>query len=330
MKSGKEIRCSLCGEPAATRIAYAKLWLCKKHFIEFIEKRVFESINRYRLAGQGQRMLVAVSGGKDSITMLYLLHKTSMKMGFEVIALHMDLGIGTYSKISREIVEHFCKSLGTPLIILDLKTLIGYSLPELVHKTRRPPCSICGLIKRYLINVVAQEIKADAAALGHHLDDLLPYILKNFMLQNLFEISKLGPKTESVDGFVGRIRPLYDVSEHEIALYAKLSNLPFVDEECPYTSKKSLDKQVKEFLNNLESLHPGIKISFARAVARNIHVYKTLSVAKTLKRCVVCGAPSSDDMCSFCKLTNRVAGRPLGAEVRLKIRDMLSSLGLLK
>lgn len=330
MKTSKEIRCSLCGEPAVTRITYAKLWLCKKHFIEFIEKRVLETLNRYKLAGRGQRILAAVSGGKDSITMLYLLHKASMEMGFKVIALHIDLGIGIYSKISRETVEHFCQSLGIPLITLDLKTLIGYSLPELVHKMRRPPCSICGLIKRYLMNVVAQEIKADAVALGHHLDDLMPYIFKNFILQNLFEISKLGPKTESENGLVGRIRPLYEVSEHEIALYAKLSNLPFVYEECPYAGKKKLDKQVKEFLNSLEGLHPGIKISFARAVARNIHVYKALSTTKPLKKCTVCGAPSSDDMCSFCKLTNRVAGKPLGAEVRLKIRDVLSSLGLLE
>ncbi|MDK6029378.1 TIGR00269 family protein [Ignisphaera sp. 4213-co] len=317
-----KIKCSFCNENAVTRIGYAKLWLCKEHFIQFIEKKVFNTFKRYGLGGKNWRILAAVSGGKDSVSMLYILHKLSKDIGFELIALHIDLGIGEYSKISREVVENLCKSLGIPLIVLDLKELTGFNLPEMVSKTKRPPCSLCGLIKRYLINVAAQELKANAVALGHHLDDLIPYIIKNFVLQNLFEISKLGPKTDTLNGLVGRIRPLYEVSEDEIMLYAYLAKLPFVQNECPYSARKGLEKTIREFINNAEKRHPGFKIAFARSIAKNIEIYKNIGKEEPLKQCKICQSPSNSEICSFCKITAKVAGKPLGSEVKTKIAQL--------
>ena len=323
------LKCSLCDEPAVTRISYAKLRLCKKHFIEFIERRVLEALKRYRMVDKGYRVLVAVSGGKDSSAMLYILNKISRELGFEIIALHIDLGIGEYSKRCREAAEKLCKEINTPLIVLEIKELLGLTLPEIVSRSRRPPCSVCGLLKRYLINAVAYEAKADVVALGHHLDDLIPYILKNFILQNIAEISKLGPKTETVNGFVGRIRPLYEVSESEIALYAMLNNLPVVLDECPYSpSGRGIEAEIRKFINSLEAKHPGMKIAFARAVARNIDFYKRGGEEKQIMKCSVCGFPSNSELCSFCRLTAKVLGSPQGGRVRDEIKKIISSLGL--
>ena len=328
----KVIKCSYCDEPAVTIIRYAKLRLCKKHFTEFIVRKVRRSIERYRLIESGWRVLVAVSGGKDSNSLLHILAKLSKEMNFEIIALHIDLGIGEYSKKSREAVEKLCKSLGVPLIIVDLRELIGAGLPDIVARTRRPACSVCGLIKRYIINVVGVELGADVVALGHHLDDLLPYIFKNFILQNLGEISKLGPRTESDEGLVGRIRPLYEVLESEIMLYTTLESIPVVNETCPLSIKRrSLESEVRDFLERLESRSPGFKIGFARSIARNIDFYRRgLANSKPLRRCAYCGMPTSEDVCAFCKLTERTLGKPMGPIVREKVRETIARLGLVR
>jgi len=328
MSCGKFLKCSFCEEPVATIVRYAKLRLCKKHFTEFIHRKVLKTIERYRLVERGCRILVAVSGGKDSTALLHILSALSKQLGFEVIALHIDLGIGEYSKKARVVVEKLCKDLGVPLVLLDLKEMIGAGITDLVAKSKRPACSLCGLVKRYLMNVTAFELKAHAIALGHHLDDLLPYIVKNFVLQNLSEIGKLGPKTESREVFIGRIRPLYEVSESETTLYAYFQSLPIVDESCPYTARKgSIEDEIRRFLNNVEVKRPGFKIAFARAVAKNMEFYKK-ELMSGVSACNYCGMPALSNMCAFCKLTYRLLGKPMGTEIRDRIRKTLIELKL--
>jgi len=328
MSSGKVLKCSLCEEPAVTVVRYAKLRLCRKHFTEFICKRVLKAIERYRLVKKGWRILVAISGGKDSAALLHILTALSKQLGFEVIALHIDLGIGEYSRKAREAAEKLCKDLEVPLVLLSLGELLGAGIPELATKSSRPACSLCGLVKRYLINAAAVELKAHAIALGHHLDDLLPYIVKNFVLQSLSEIGKLGPKTESGEFFVGRIRPLYEVSESETTLYTYLCSLPVVEERCPYAVRgESLEKEFREFLNSVEAKRPGFKIAFARAVAKNIGFYRK-EMASAINTCRHCGMLTSGDVCAFCRLTERLLGKPMGLDVRSYIKMVSASMKL--
>jgi uncharacterized protein (TIGR00269 family) len=324
---GGSLRCSLCEEPAITLVRYAKLRLCRKHFAEFVRRRVIKTIERYRLVQSGWRVLIAVSGGKDSSALLYILSEVSKQLNFEVVAVHIDLGIGEYSRKSREVVERLCGILGVPLVLLDLKDLIGASLPELVARSRRPACSVRGLVKRYLINSVALELGADAVALGHHMDDLLPYVVKNFITQNLGGIGKPGPRTESEEGLVGRIRPLYEISEREVALYAYVQELPVVESSCPYTVRGgSIEEEVRKFLNSLEEGSPGIKVAFARALAKNLDFYKG-RLPDQLGKCRYCGTPTSAEVCAFCRLTERGLGKPMGPAVRAKIKEIAKKLG---
>jgi len=328
MSSGKVLKCSLCEEPAVTVVRYAKLRLCRKHFTEFICKRVLKAIERYRLVQKDWRVLVAISGGKDSAALLHILTVLSKQLGFEVIALHIDLGIGEYSRKAREAAEKLCKDLEVPLVLLSLGELLGAGIPELATKSRRPACSLCGLVKRYLINAAAVELRARTIALGHHLDDLLPYIVKNFVLQSLSEIGKLGPKTESGEFFVGRIRPLYEVSESETTLYTYLCSLPVVEERCPYAVRgESLEKEIREFLNSVEAKRPGFKIAFARAVAKNIGFYRK-EMASATNTCRHCGMLTSGDVCAFCRLTERLLGKPMGLDVRSYIKRVSANMKL--
>jgi uncharacterized protein (TIGR00269 family) len=317
------LRCSLCEEPAVTLVRYAKLRLCRKHFAEFVRRRVIKTIERYRLIKSGWKVLVAVSGGKDSSALLHILSEVSRQLNFDVVAVHIDLGIGEYSRKAREVVEKLCGILGVQLVVLDLKDLIGASLPELVTRSRRPACSVCGLVKRYLINSAALELGANAIALGHHMDDLLPYVVKNFITQDLGGIGKLGPGTESEEGLIGRVRPLYEISEREVALYAYVQGLPVVESSCPYTVRGgSIEEEVRRFLNSLEEGSPGIKIAFARALAKNLDFYKSRLLGQ-VGRCRYCGTPTSAEVCAFCRLTERGLGKPMGPAVRAKIREIV-------
>lgn len=326
MGSGKVLKCSFCEEPAITVVRYAKLRLCKKHFTEFVQRRVLKTIDRYGLVDRGWRVLVAVSGGKDSATLLHTLSTLSKELGFEVTALHIDLGIGKYSEKAKEAAEKLCRALEVPLVLLSLRELLSVELPELVAKSKRPACSVCGLVKRYLINTAALELRVQAVALGHHLDDLLPYIVKNFVLQNLGGISKLGPKTETEEVFVGRIRPLYEISESETALYAHIQGLPVVEEVCPYAVRgESLEEEIRSFLNTVEAKRPGFKVAFARAVAKNIEFYRE-EAEESINKCEYCEMPTASNICAFCKLTARVLGKPMGSDVRIKVRRILAEV----
>ncbi len=321
------VKCSICGGKAVAIIHYARLRLCRKHFLEFVEKKVERTIKRYRLIGEGDRVVVAVSGGKDSSTLATILSKLSSKLGFKLYFLYIDLGINVYSEENKRKVIELSRKTGIPLIIVNVRELLSVSVPELALRIRRPVCSVCGVVKRYIMNAVAVELKANALAMGHNLDDMAAYILKEFFNQNLNQISKLGPKTETIEGLaVGRIRPLYEVYERESLLYALLSGTPFLPDECPHVRRGTMEFKLKELLDGLEESFPGVKIGFMRRIARNVDSYPKLS--QKLTRCKACGLIASGELCSFCKMTKQVLGEPLGAKVREYVRRKIVELGL--
>lgn len=320
------VRCDFCSGKAVAIIPYARLKLCSRHLVEYIERKVERAIKRYRLIEKGWHVLVAISGGKDSSTLLRILVKLSKKQGFSVTALYVDLGIPVYSEKCREVVVKLTEQVNVPLIIVDVKEALGYGVPELARRTRRPVCSVCGVVKRYIINATAIELNAHVIALGHNLDDLVAYTLKEFINQNLGQISKLGPKTDTIPGIaVGRIRPLYEVYEKESLLYILATKTPFLPDECPHVRRDSLEFVLKEQLNQLETRFPGIKMGLARRLAKNIDKYP--QPQQKLAECKVCGLIASGELCSLCKITKQAIGVPGGSKLREYIRSKLGELG---
>jgi len=169
------MRCGLCDREAFTYIPYARLRLCREHFGEFIRSKVVRAMDRYGMVGFGERILIAVSGGKDSMALLHIMNSISQERNLRVLALHIDLGIGEYSRRSREIVSMVAKSFGIDLIVYDLKRDLGLSLPEMKKSIRRGMCSLCGLVKRYIMNTAAIELGATLAT-AHNADDIAIYI----------------------------------------------------------------------------------------------------------------------------------------------------------
>lgn len=318
-------RCSRCGRDAEVRVPYAKLNLCRDHFLEYMENRLYKTFERYGLTKYAKSILAAVSGGKDSMSMLYMLAKLKDKLELrELVGFHLVMGLGGYSEISKKVFEKACSELGVKCIVLDLKDVIGYTLPELAARVKRPPCSTCGVIKRYMVNLVAVEAGIDAAALGHHMDDLLTFALKNFLTTGSIGHLKLAPVAPGVPGIMAtRIKPLYEFYEQDLKLYAELHGIEHVASGCPFKYLDPISASVKRMLDELEKASPGFKVSLIRKLTKSTS--GEVLEARVVP-CKYCGMPSASGVCSFCRLTEKVAGKPLGLEVRSKVRELLGKM----
>jgi len=304
-------------------VQYAKLNLCKEHFLEYVESRVLRAITRYSMLRGVKKLLLALSGGKDSLTLLYVLNSIKGQVGLvEVIGFHLDLGIDGYSEASKKAVENACSETSTRCMTISLRDLVGFNVLEAAKAAKRPICSVCGALKRYFINLVALELGVDAVTLGHHMDDILVFALKDFVLQDYVDMYKMVPVVPGVPGLVAtRLKVLYETYESDIGLYADLRGIGYVKEQCPFKYKDPFKETIRRMLDELEARAPGFKLSFARRLARGLAKASATSQGGFVP-CSYCGAPSSTGTCLFCRLTARVAGKPLGPVVREEIRKM--------
>lgn len=314
-------KCRICGKEAVVHLPHSRLWLCKDHFNGFMVNRVFRTIKRYNLIKKGDRVVLGISGGKDSVVLAYILSKLKNMIDFELYLVHIKLGFGDYSEKIAKLVKNTAENISAPLIILDLREMLGIGIPELALKTRRPACSVCGIVKRYLLNAVAVELGTNSIATGHNLDDVATFILKEFLTQNLENISKLAPRNEGVEDYlVARIKPFYETYERDIKEYATLNNIEYVKENCPMANELTLTNNLKKALWSIEEKFPGLLIGFVRNFIKNLDKYP--KPIGEIKRCSFCGMPSSGDKCSFCRLTEKAYGKPMS----YKIREFIASL----
>jgi len=315
------VKCKKCEKIAVVRVPYAKLNLCSEHYEEFFERKMLKTIERYRLLRGVEKVLVALSGGKDSLVLLRVLSKYKSVLGVEITGVHIDLGLGEYSEESRRVVLESCRDLGLECYIISLKELLDYTLLELLEKTKRPPCSLCGLLKRYILNTAAIEWNFNAVATGHHLDDILVYRLREMLIgQRESEVLKLAPITRGVQGlYATRIRPLYEVYEWEIKVYSELCKIKHLEKTCPFKYRDEISASIAEMLNKIENKAPGFKIALARRLAKTSLRETPLQQATP---CQYCNMPSSSGICALCKLTLKTHGKPMGLILREKLRNI--------
>ncbi|GAB6945454.1 tRNA lysidine(34) synthetase [Vulcanisaeta sp. JCM 14467] len=327
-------RCSVCGKSAFVRIPYARLTLCREHFLEFVRRRVGKVVEEYSLIRSGDTVMASVSGGKDSTAMLHILSELRKSLKFDLVALHIDQGLPGYSELARLAVEELSKMSGVPLVMITYRELFNMNFPDLVRRNRfgRPPCSICGLTRRYIYNAAAVELRASSVATGHHADDLAAYALKALLIHDYGSLVKLVPRTETMESGVAHIRPLYETYERETLLYSIAAELPFVAQPCPYKPRNVLEDRLKDMLNELERKHPGIKLGFLKGIVKNIDSFRTMARASgsgigEVHLCKVCGLPASGDVCAFDRFTQRVLGSALGPHTREVVRVRIRGLG---
>ena len=253
--------CKNCESNPVIKLTNSSISLCKRCFSRYFEKKVQKTIRDFELVKDVHRMGVAVSGGKDSLTVLKLLKMYSDKAkNFEVMAIVVDEGIKGYRDASLEKAREVCSSLDVELKIYSYKDVFGYTLDEILRKLDVKPCSICGVFRRYVLNFAAKELKVDRLATGHNMDDESQTILMNQFRSNPELSARQGPLTGIMDheGFIRRVKPLYMVSEKEVMTYAFIHELTSGFSECPNASD-GYRNDVRELLNKMEEKYPGTK-----------------------------------------------------------------------
>ena len=294
-----------CGNEVYYVRDYEGVKLCKKCFVRSIEKKVKRTIRQNKLLESGDKICMALSGGKDSVSCLYILSKIIKKRrDMEIFAIAIDEGLGKYRERTISKAREICKTLGIELKIFSFKNEFGKSLPEILKENPKiNSCTICGVLRRYLINKKARELGATKVAYGFNLNDEAESVFLNFVFGNLDKFLRLGAKVENkkIKKFIPRIKPMREILEKEVIAYANALHLPYGEKACPY-GKESVRKTIRRAIYELEDKYPGTTyqiVKFADLLIKPLRE-KFLKEGK-IKYCKICGEPCSRDICKVCE-----------------------------
>ncbi len=296
------MKCQRCSKTAVIYQKYSNAHLCRLHFIEDVERKIKRDIRKFKMVGRGERIAVALSGGKDSITLLYVLHKIFRnRPDIEFSAITIDEGIHGYREHTLPHAVKLTKELGIPHTIRSFEEEFRTTLDELTKKKEHAACTLCGVLRKNALNKAARELGATKLAIGHNLDDEAQTILMNYLRGDVDRLKRMSQDTIQ-PGMVPRIKPLRSIPEKEVALYAFLNNLPVSTDECPYAGE-ALRNEIREMVNNYEVNHPGTKYSLLggfEAISQALRPPDT-----QIFQCEKCGEPGSEPICKTCKLLGR-------------------------
>ena len=297
-------KCYKCDKKALIYLPQHRLSFCKDHYLEWFDKRVEKTINEFKMFDKNSKILVAVSGGKDSLSLWNAL----AKLGYNADGFYINLGIGEYSQKSKQLALKFAKKIGKTLHIVELKDEIA-TIPEIKTYDNRPACSICGTIKRYFMNKKAKELGYNIIATGHNLDDESAVLFNNTLNWSIDYLKRQYPVLKEENGFIRKVKPLCKISEKESAMYAILSGIEYIEEECPFsTGATSID--YKLFLSQLEEKSPGTKLRFYSEFLRKMYpILQSYEEKIELGRCKICGEPSMNEICSYCSLKMKLQSK---------------------
>jgi len=288
---------------------YSGQKLCKKCFSKSIEAKVRTTITKYHMLEFNDKLAVAVSGGKDSLSLLHILAKLQKyRPKTTLIAVTIDEGIKDYRDEALDIAIKNCKALKVPIYIASFKELFGLTLDELITKARAKgqtaltPCAYCGVLRRRAINAAAREVKATKVATAHTLDDETQTAIMNILRGDTTRLAKEKPITNKVHPLlVRKIKPFCEIPENESALYAYIKKIPFQDTPCPYASD-ALRNDIRTMLNAIEEKHAGTKFAISCTMQRLRPALEQITTKEDFKICKECGEPSSQELCKTCEL----------------------------
>ena len=311
------MNCGKCKTKAVISLPRHNAAFCKTCFTTFVHEQVARAIKSFAMFKPGDRILVAVSGGKDSLALWHIL----LQLGYRADALYVNLGIGSYSEESHRKVRHFADTVASlhdaTLLTHAVEQEAGAGIRELATILHRPTCSTCGTIKRYQFNRAAVEQDYDVMATGHNLDDEAARLLGNVLHWQEEYLGKQNPTLPaSVEGFAKKVKPLCRLSEREIAAYAVLNRIDYIVEECPM-AKGSKMLLYKEVLNRLETESPGTKQRFycgfldKQTQPQSTDETMAEKDQRTLTPCLSCGQPTTADTCSYCKMMAKAKNGPV-------------------
>ncbi len=298
------MKCSRCKATAAVALPSHHAGFCPECFLDFFRGQVEKGIRKHRLFTHDDTILVAISGGKDSLALMLELSL----LGYNVTGLHIDLAIPGSSEAARSVVEGFCAKHDLPLIVRETAAE-GLAIPLVKERIKRPVCSACGKIKRYYFNKTALEGGFTVMATGHNLDDEIARLFSNVLRWDTAYLADQGPSLPGRDGFARKVKPFWRLSEFETAAYAFLRDIDYHRAPCPYSKGASFTMHKKVWAE-IEEAMPGRKLDFYQGFLKDGKRHFLAAEEKegaTLSPCRVCGFPTSADTCGVCRIKAAVA-----------------------
>lgn len=302
------VRCSKgnCKNPAIIHQKYSGLHLCEAHFVDDVERKVKKEMRKGLMVERGDKIAVALSGGKDSSALLYMLKKVFCgRNDLQFFAIAVDEGIKDFRMLTLRNAEKIANELEIELFTFSFAEEFGFALDEVASKGfEQAPCTFCGVLRRKILDKKARELGATKVATAHNLDDEVQSIQINYIRGDMDRLRRLRGRREE---FVPRIKPLRNILEKESALYALVAGIPIATIHCPY-AERSFRFTVKRMLNEFEMRHAGTKYAMMRGYERLLQFLPTEQSNKQLLRCERCGEASASGVCKACEIIARMEG----------------------
>jgi uncharacterized protein (TIGR00269 family) len=306
---GPMTKCRRCRGRAVIELRRHNAAFCEPCFLRYVREQVKRAVDDFNMLEPDDHVLVAVSGGKDSLALWDVL----LDLGYRATGMYLGLGIGEYSERSGRVTKAFADARGADLIHFDLRDAYGFDIPTAGDRGSRSTCSVCGLSKRYVFNRVALDRGFDVVATGHNLDDEAATLLGNTLRWQTEYIGRQHPALPAREGLVRKVKPLHRVAERETAAYAFLRGIDYVVEECPLVAGNT-QLRYKDAMNRLEADSPGTKASFYLGyLDRASHRFRDPAGVDALTGCERCGQPTTGRFCAFCRARAQVRGERLAA-----------------
>ena len=304
--------CSHCAQDSIIHQRYSGQNLCAKHLEQSIRKKFNKALREQLSIPKKERfrILVAISGGKDSAVLLErMFHAVGKIPHVEIIAGCIDEGIEGYRKPSMVCAQELCKQLGIRFESVQY-TELGFEemdkVVDIMEKTndKKTPCAYCGVFRRQGINQLAKKFEVDVIALGHNLDDMAQTVLMNIQNGDMERTLRLAPHTNlPIEGMIPRIVPLRWIPEKEIHLYATHKNLPLHHEDCPHGGI-ALRFRHRGTIAQMELEVPGTRhglLKFADSV-KQLHRSSGGSERKLPTPCEECDEFTNGTLCKACEM----------------------------
>lgn len=274
-------------------------WFTTAEFLKYLPKKTLETIQKWNMFKRDSRIAVAVSGGKDSTTLLHILEKIEREFPSKLFIIHINEEIENYSELSEEKVRNSAEKLNLPVQIVSIEENFGYSIDKVAsfpqEERTYSTCSYCGVWRRWLMNHVAQKFNADRLVTAHCLDDEAQTILLSVLRGSLTNLLRLKTSPKAIPGVVPRVKPFRAIPEKEITLYAHLRGIDYNDKECPH-AEEGMRWDIRQWLYRQEEKHPGTYhaiLNLGTEISRRCEEPRN----QTIQKCEICDYPASGRLC---------------------------------
>ncbi len=312
----KRPRCSFCEREAVISLPYARLRLCEEHLEQYLLKRI-------KRVSIPKKVIVGLTGGKDSVAMTYLLRK----LGIEMITVTVD-SVPYYTREEAMVAKAFADRMGLKHVTIYAKELYGFT--ALSYKwLRRKPCSVCSMIRRHAFDLIGHRIGVRYVATGHNMDDVLQVGLHALIFGDIKKVKPISPVEEPIPGSLGRVKPLFWIPERDVMALVLARRLPWLKVRCPlYDTESTLADKIRMMMHEIEDRNPSSKLKVLRNLMELSNVLGGIKKENvTYNLCKRCGLISQDEICTVCKIRENVKKKKRSEKPRNSTIDIVESEG---